>query len=388
MATKRLLLIKPRWLPEETVLTHLQTLRAERPHALFTLLADAALPQEECDFIPLPNLYSGKLMLVRSVIGTLRRVRRRRYDEAILLAEAYRGEAGYLEAKLWTFAARSSRRRFGFVRPLELRHEFADKARRLVPFLSGRALTALNTSSRLPSELAARSRRKFASLHLQRRHSEMLITRCPICRTDLPRDVARELGARHRRCPTCHCVYEVYLSVQQSVGGHEYQPRSVQRRKQRLQTFVYLRHLEQLCGMVKGKCLFVGQDSALDPELARQQGWQVHEGEENCLASDFSSQFQFVALLDVMERQSDPSVALARVQTLLAPRGVCLTRTYDAAVVSDSYNLLEEPGCRCFLSKEAVAILAQRLGFRILEENESLFSPSSLDIWLVNEDSH
>jgi Zn-finger nucleic acid-binding protein len=278
---KRLLLIKPRWLPDEAVKTQLQALREEYSNPHLTLLAEAALPQEipgqdHVEFIELPSTRDGKLK-------TLRRLRRRRFDEAVVLVEAHRGEVGFLEAKFWAFVAKARRRRLGNLRQLSLSREFADKWRRFTPLIAWRAFLTVRAAVSLPSRLEARSRGTLRYLQLQRRRAIHPISVCPVCEINIPANTG-DLGIYHRQCPTCGSIYFIDPSLQKLVSitatsGRkswkllETQERSpsFQQRRRKLETFVYLRQHDRLCGKKRGNYLSVSPTPTFDLELARRE---------------------------------------------------------------------------------------------------------------------
>lgn len=152
---ERILLIQPRWLDGDKAAAQLQSLHARHPVAAFVLLA-AAPPRADfaIEFWPLPALRGGKFAALRAALRTAWRLRRRRFDVAIVLHDEDRVEAGYLESKVWALTARARARRLGD-KALRWREELWDK----VPLALSAALLRLLIARAAWRERARREKR-------------------------------------------------------------------------------------------------------------------------------------------------------------------------------------------------------------------------------------
>jgi hypothetical protein len=143
---QRILLIKPRWLSSELLAAEYRELRQQDPEAHIYALAESFKAPSGLELIAPPQLVSGgSLTRLAAFLRTARQLRRWRFDEVRVVMEAHRGEAGYLEAKLWAFVARSGLRRMGQARSLSLSEELRDKWQRAAPLPVARVLLWLTS---------------------------------------------------------------------------------------------------------------------------------------------------------------------------------------------------------------------------------------------------
>ncbi len=127
--TYKVLLIKPRWYLMSVLEAEGAVLRETHPGIQISVIADEKLEDETIIFYPMPDLRGDSKL---SLLHYAQKIRTTTYDEIVVLADNARSEAGYLEAKIWAFAAKGRVRRLGSMKRLDLKEELKDKWRRIV----------------------------------------------------------------------------------------------------------------------------------------------------------------------------------------------------------------------------------------------------------------
>lgn len=320
----RLLLVEPRWFLPEARRVQFARLRERYPNAQFTLIAVTPPQEPDMEHISIPDLRGDRA----AIWQTIRRVRQKRYEEAIVIADPARQEFGYLEAKFWAFVARARVRRLGDLKRIGLWNEIADKWRRIVI-----------------QRIVVAAIRLFIAVRIRvGRWQDKLAARKAAERAELP--TAR----------------------------------------QRLEAFVYLRQWSRRTGKNTGSLLAAGRAAGVYREVAQQYGWQAtrlsppvpvaaQDGtawDNALLACPPNRRFDLITGIYALDHPKDPAATLAHIAQLLEPDGCCILRL----------TAPEKGTAAWYVPEEALQQLAERAGMTVVQNSDSPFEEAAQEIWL------